>query len=317
MIFLNNFKTNASNIGLYLEKNSPTLLTIGGSVFILAGTILACERTIKAVGIIEEHNVAKEAIEEAKELLDTMEDDDTINYSLEDYKRDTIANTLNTVRRLIANYAVPTMAIMIGFGMIFESDRKANTKLADMTGAYISSKQVEKLLKKGITEKYGKDVWDELRYGIKKEIITVEEEDPETGKKKKVKKEIKVADFDPEDPTTYSKFAKFFDESCAEWDKNPEMNLLYLLSMQNTANEMLKCRGHLFLNEVYDMLGIPRTKDGQKYGWIYCNDNPCGDNYVDFGIYELNRPKNRDFVNGYENVILLDFNVDGPIVDLI
>ena len=52
-------------------------------------------------------------------------------------------------------------------------------------------------------------------------------------------------------------------------------------------------------------------------GWIYDEKNPKGDNFVDFGIYDITKEVNRDFVNGYERTILLDFNVDGPIYNLI
>ena len=65
------------------------------------------------------------------------------------------------------------------------------------------------------------------------------------------------------------------------------------------------------------MLGIPRTTAGGYVGWIYDEKHPNGDNYVDFGIYNLYKTKNRDFVNGYERTILLDFNVDGIILDKI
>ena len=94
---------------------------------------------------------------------------------------------------------------------------------------------------------------------------------------------------------------------------------MYLNAQQNYANDVLKTKGFIFLNDVYDLLGIPRTKAGQIVGWIYDPENPehMGDNYVDFGIFDSNREKNRDFVNGYEKVIILDFNVDGPILDLI
>ena len=63
------------------------------------------------------------------------------------------------------------------------------------------------------------------------------------------------------------------------------------------------------------MLGIDRTAAGQQVGWIYDEKNPIGDNYVDFGIYDGNRERNRAFVNGYERTILLDFNVDGYILN--
>jgi hypothetical protein len=87
--------------------------------------------------------------------------------------------------------------------------------------------------------------------------------------------------------------------------------------VQDFANEKLKAQGYLFLNDVYEMLGIKKCREGQVVGWIYNEKNPVGDNFVDFGIYNYDDPRARDFVNGYERVILLDFNVDGNILDLI
>ena len=95
------------------------------------------------------------------------------------------------------------------------------------------------------------------------------------------------------------------------------MNRFFLLRQQDQANERLKARGYLFLNDVYEMLGIPKTKAGQIVGWVYDTNMPNGDNYVDFGIFNAYSEQARDFVNGYERTILLDFNVDGNILDLI
>ena len=91
---------------------------------------------------------------------------------------------------------------------------------------------------------------------------------------------------------------------------------MFLKRQQAYANDKLKANGYLFLNEVYDMLGIPKSKAGQVVGWIYDPENGTGDNYVDFGIYNVNREAARDFVNGYERTILLDFNVDGNIWEM-
>lgn len=109
-----------------------------------------------------------------------------------------------------------------------------------------------------------------------------------------------------------SPYARFFCETCRAWTKDPETNKYFLEQIQNYANEKLRYQGYLFLNEVYDMLGIARTKDGQVVGWIYDEKNPTGDNYVDFDIYGA---RNQGFVNGFESVALLDFNVDGCILD--
>lgn len=109
-----------------------------------------------------------------------------------------------------------------------------------------------------------------------------------------------------------SRYAKFFNEECKGWTKDPETNFMYLKQIEIHANDLLKSRGHLFLNEVYDLLGIPRTKAGQVVGWVYNKENPIGDNYVDFGLYNIG---NESFINGFERSILLDFNVDGMILE--
>lgn len=109
-----------------------------------------------------------------------------------------------------------------------------------------------------------------------------------------------------------SQYARVFDETCKGWTKDAEVNLQVLLGMQLIASEKLMSVGHLFLNDVYDMLGIPRTKAGQLVGWIYEPDSEDKDNYVDFMIHEK---YNKGFINGYENTAILDFNVDGVIID--
>ena len=91
------------------------------------------------------------------------------------------------------------------------------------------------------------------------------------------------------------------------------MNLFFLKAQQTNANVQLTVRGHVFLNEVYDMLGLPRTAAGAIVGWVRGN----GDDVIDFGIWD-NNDINSDFVNGYNrSKILLDFNVDGVIYDII
>lgn len=111
-----------------------------------------------------------------------------------------------------------------------------------------------------------------------------------------------------------SDYAKWFDDSCYGWTKDPEYNLTYLKCQERNANEHLRAKGFIFLNDVYAMLGMSKTKAGQVVGWIYDEESPIGDNRVDFG---LNSERNADFINGYSNKVLLDFNVDGNILDYI
>lgn len=110
-----------------------------------------------------------------------------------------------------------------------------------------------------------------------------------------------------------SRYARFYDESSPNWSSHPEYNLMFLLSEQQFANEKLKARGHLLLNDVYEALGLPRTKAGAVVGWVYDPENNVnGDNFVDFGLEVVDDPK---FVLEDVKRPLLDFNVDGLIID--
>lgn len=111
----------------------------------------------------------------------------------------------------------------------------------------------------------------------------------------------------------FSIYARFLDAESLEWHRccNSTLGLQWLIDRQAYANELLKTKGKLLLNEVYDMLGIPKSMAGERVGWRYMEYNPIGDNYVDFNIYN---EYNRYFTNGVNvRKVLLDFNVDGVI----
>lgn len=105
-----------------------------------------------------------------------------------------------------------------------------------------------------------------------------------------------------------SKYARVFDETSPNWQHNPEFNRIFIELQQNYANHRLRAFGHLFLNEVYDMLGLPRTSEGQLVGWVWINDANC---YVDFDL----QPRTDD--TDEKSGIQLDFNVQGVIYEKI
>ena len=133
----------------------------------------------------------------------------------------------------------------------------------------------------------------------------------EKGKEKKVKEEIEVPA-----GQVVSQYARYFDECNPNWTKDPEQNRYFITCVQNMLNDRLRSVGHVFLNEAYEALGFKHSSAGAVVGWVY--DPADGkDNYIDFNIFDEESFSKREFVNGYERSILLDFNVDGVIYDLI
>lgn len=296
--------------GLKLKKYSPEILVVTGIVGVVASSVMACKATTKAADILEE---SKKQIDTIHECAADTSLAESGRYSPEDAKKDLAIVYAQTGVKFVKLYGPSVILGTLSIASILASNnilRKRNVALA---AAYTAIDRSFKDYRNRVIERFGAAVDRELKYNIQAKKVDEVVTDPETGKEKKVKKSIEVSN----GSEFASPYARFFDEGCKGWEKDAEMNLMFLRAEQNFANDRLKARGYLFLNEVYERLGIPTTKAGQVVGWIYDPENPVGDNYVDFGIYDMHREKTRDFVNGYERVILLDFNVDGNILDLL
>lgn len=301
---MNTASRTVHKVGFKIKKASPEILVVAGIAGVVTSTVMACRATTKAGDIVASHNDDMDKIHQASEMKN-------VDYTPEDAKKDTVIVYTQTAVKFIKLYGpsvlvgIASIACIVGSHNIL---RKRNVALA---AAYAAVDKGFKEYRSRVVERFGEELDKELRYNIKAKEFEETIVDSK-GKEKQVKNTVSVAD-----PNGYSDYARIFDDGCKGWSKDPEYNLLFLKQQQNWANECLQSRRHLFLNEVYDMLGIPRTKAGACVGWIYDEDNPVGDNFVDFGIYNLSIEKAREFVNGYERSIVLDFNVDGPILDMI
>lgn len=292
-----------SRCKMKVTKHSPEILVIGGIVGTVAAAVMACKATTKVDSIMQEKK------EKLSAIRNCTEDTDIEEYTQEDAKKDTVIVYVQTGMKLVKLYSPAVMLGLLSITSILASNNILRKRNIALTAAYSAVHKGFKEYRSRVVERFGDAVDKELRYDIKAHKIEETVTD-DNGREISMEKTVDIAH-----PDVISEYARFFDESCAYWEKDSEYNLYFLKSRQQLANDMLVSRGYLFLNEVYDMLGIPKTKAGQIVGWVYDEKNPVGDNYVDFGIYDINREKARDFVNGYERVILLDFNVDGNILD--
>lgn len=275
-------------------KHSPTILFATGMVGFVATTVLASRATLKLDGVLEQ---TKSNLEAAKTLHENGHPD----YSDEDYKKDTAYIYAGAVVDITKLYAPVVFVGFVSVACLTKSHTILNKRNAGLTAAYTALDKAFTEYRGRVIKEFGEDKDKEFRYELE-ERKTIRASD---GKEVAVKRVS---------PNNYSGYAKFFDESNPNWSPNPDYNLVFLRAQQNYANDILMARGHLFLNEIYSWLGMDHTPAGAVVGWVISQD---GDNYVDFGIFNGNNAGARDFVNGRECSILLDFNVDGVIYDKI
>lgn len=293
---------NSKNV---VEKHSPEILAGVGVVGVVASTVMACKATMKLNDILEESKETRDKIKEVESNPRYEE-----QYSHEDAKKDLTINYTQTAMKIAKLYAPAVILGSASLGCLLASNDILRKRNAALSAAYMTVDKSFKEYRQRVVDRFGEEVEKEIRYNIKAEEVTstvVTEDGSETT----ITETVKTMD-----PNLYSDYAKFFDEASPYWQKDPEYNLMFLKSQQQYATDLLRARGRLFLNEVYDMLGIEKTKAGQIVGWVYNPENPIGDNFVDFGIFDMSKERVRAFVNGYEPNILLDFNVDGNIWDL-
>jgi Family of unknown function (DUF6353) len=279
---------------LTFKKQSPHIFFVAGLVGSVTSTVLACRATLKLSNTLDE---IETDIRSVKLLKENSEKTGTVAYNGDEYGKDlTYVYTRATIK--IARLYGPSVIIGVGsIAMLTRSHIELSKRNAALMAAYATLQQAYDDYRERVREELGESKELDLYHGA-----TTERVKNEDGKSE----DIKVVD-----PNKMSPYSRIFDEYSPHWEKDPELNKLYIQCQQNYANDLLITRGHVFLNEVYDMLGFDRSKAGAVVGWVMGND---GDNYIDFSLYEA---RNSAFVNGWERSIFLDFNVDGVILDKI
>jgi len=289
------FNTITRSIGrsaLKTKKNSPHIFFGLGLIGVVGSTVLACRATLKLEETLDE---AKKDLDVVKALA-TKATSAKTEYSEQEYYKDLGYVYTKSVVKLAKLYG-PAVAI-------------GGVSIAALTGSHVQLTRRNTALTVTLAavskayQEYRERVKEELGSSRELEIFSdIRKETTEIDGKKAI---VKVAGLNG-----FSPYARFFDEYSSNWQKDPEMNRIFLQCQQNYANHMLKARGHVFLNDVYDSLGLERTQAGAVVGWIYDGD---GDGYIDFGMFEVS---NNRFINGLERSVLLDFNVDGVVYDKI
>lgn len=266
----------------------------------LAGFFGAIGLTV--VGVIEAQKVHKEYKEEREKLTDKFnaqkdEDGETLPAKKNPATQDFGKLFIKTMAKYVISFAPAAGAAILGTMCVTKSYKTLTARVMGLTAVCGSLKATLDKIHERVVEDAGEAKWQEYRYGIKEKEI---EEVDEKGKVSKVK--INVAESEKDLDGLI-----IFDERSDYWEPEPDFPMYFIKLRQQLLTNQLVASGNLFLNEVFDALGLPRTEEGAVTGWVMGE----GDEYVDLRPRVI---KVKDGI-GYHSTIVLDPNHDGVIID--
>lgn len=273
-----------------LSTKSPELLLVAGGVSVIAGTVFACRATLKA----------KDKLNEVDELHKAATEEPT-----KEYRKDVAKGYVDIVKLYL-----PSTGLMIaGFGCVAISHKQMETRLAGAIAAYDGLYLAFREYRDRVKNTYGEEADAHIIGGYHQE--TYEYIDSDTGEKTKIVCNTR-------DISSPSAYARYYDENVRGYMKNPYESAKFIMGVEKYVNDLLDIRetrlqyGFVLLSEVYQALGLPVSPESCVVGWVKRPDNAIGDGYITFN---LKNPANALFLQGLENTCLLDFNVDGYIMN--
>lgn len=295
----------ANKFAFKAKKHSPEILIAVGAVSIVTGTVQACKATLKMQDVLE---TTSDNLEKIHGLEDgTLKVKEGETYTEEDARKDKTTVYIQTAVKAVKLYGPSIVLIGGGLGCMIGSHIIMRRRYGAAVAAYSAVTTAFNEYKARVKERFGEQTQYELEHGVKAEKV---ETTDENGNKKK--ETVYVTDKMIKHP-----YSVIFDESNPNWERDSGYNLIFIKNVEDAANRKLRKKGYLFLNDVYDMLGISNTYIGQFAGWVWDPADPSIDSRVDFGLYDDYNPQKVAFLQGDEYSVVLDFNCDGNIIDKI
>lgn len=316
---MNKATRSINRLGLKFKKHSPAICIALGIGTGIAATISACKATTKLQGVLDYHEEEakkfKKGMEEGRAVtVDNQGNQQIVEYTPEDAQRDMFINKVHTVLDVAKLYGPSIILGGVSIGLIVGGYRQEHKRYIGASTALVAVTNDFKGYRGRVVERFGEELDRELKYNLKPVEVeeTVVKED---GTEEVVKKTV-MASYGP----MGSPYAIIWDDGnkgfLGHGKKYNERHKFHIMQVQAWANDRLREKGHLYLNEVLDALGVDRTDAGQDVGWIYNEEDPFGDNFVSFGIFERamqGSQPDKNFINLDESAVLIDFNVAGNI----
>ena len=277
---------------LFVKSNAPAILTGVGVTGLVATAVVASKETLRLEPII---GIAAGYKHNADESLESG------IFDREAYVKEIATIYSHTAVDLVRLYA-PAIAIgSVSIAAILASHRIHVHREAGLVAAYTAANEAYSRYRGEVRTELGEEKELEIFNRSQTEVKTVTEIDPETGEEVSVEKRVAA------------KYIAVFDRNSPYFrHDDDDANLTKVRIVQNFANDRLTINGHVFLNEIYDDLGLPRTKAGAVTGWIY-DPNNLGDHQIQLGFdldWRLVKPEG---IDGF----IINPNVQGVILDYV
>lgn len=281
------------NVARVVVKHAPTILTGAGTVGLVGTAVLASRATLTYKELIADEVMV---ITDGPNLMKRNE-----HYTEEEFRKDRIVCYSRIVTKTVKHYA-PTIALGVASVAAFWWSHSIQSKrIAGLAAAYTALDASYRKYKKSVASVIGEESMKKVEEKILDDVVFTDEP---------FEYDKMAESVIPE----YSPYARIIDENASVWDPSDDITELNIHAQLNYMNDILRTRGYLFLSDVYDALGIPRTPASQVVGWLWKKGE--GDHYVSFGDIEGHRIKFWDDSRRREVAnYLLDFNVDGEIVN--
>lgn len=286
-----------------ISKHAPTILSVTASAGVIATGYLAWHAGTRFEDVEgRDWERRKECIRNA----DNIPDEDVPNME----RKLRILFILDTARTVAPAAIVGAATIT----MIYFSNSISKKRLAAVGAAYTALQTAFDGYKKTMVDALGKETVEKITRPKLPNYDKTTEEILSSDNKSDA---AAVADSVIASISDLSPYARIITEESSNcWDTSEDYTSENLAAVQLWANRRLERKGHLFLNEVFDQLGLSRTREGAVVGWI--KNSEVGDSYVSFGDFDANtyRVPSDDYSRVDTNFIV-DFNVDGMIWDKI
>lgn len=281
------------NVARVVVKHAPTILTGAGTVGLVGTAVLASRATLTYKELIADEVMV---ITDGPNLMKRNE-----HYTEDEFRKDRIVCYSRIVTKTVKHYA-PTIALGVASIAAFWWSHSIQSKrIAGLAAAYAALDTSYRKYKKSVASVIGEESMKKVEEKILDDVVFTDEP---------FEYDKMAESVIPE----YSPYARIIDENASVWDPSDDITELNIHAQLNYMNDILRTRGYLFLSDVYDALGIPRTPASQVVGWLWKKGD--GDHYVSFGDIEGHRIKFWDDSRRREVAnYLLDFNVDGEIVN--